>query len=425
MNARLHLVEQEPPAPQLLGGAVYHLGPGAGTMTDLEPESLAVHRARFGPRPNASGTDGDALLTTLEAIGLTGRGGAHFPVATKWRAVRAAGAEHGSVVVANGAESEPLSAKDAALLELRPHLVLDGLVCAAEALYAQDVVVWLHEGAHAARAALTRAIAERAAAHLPEPPLRVVLGPGRYLSGESSAIVRALSGGPALPAFRREAGQIARINGRAALVQNVETLARVAVAAYDGADTATTLLTVTGPSHRAVLEVATSTRLREPITAVVGATQVQAVLVGGYGGSWAPWAQVSELPATDSALRPHGLSLGAGVLLALPAGSCGLHLTAEITTYLAESSARQCGPCLFGLRAVADLTAELAARRVRRRDTARLRRFLTEISGRGGCHHPDGAVRMVASAMATFAEDVSAHLHGRCLHEAGHRGRRG
>lgn len=425
MSARLHLVEQEPAPPQLLGGAVYHLGPGAGTMTDLDPEGLAAHRARFGPRPNATGSNGEALLTALEDIGLTGRGGAHFPVATKWRAVRSAGGEHGSLIVANGAESEPLSAKDAALLELRPHLVLDGLACTAEALGAQDVVVWLHEGAHAARAAVTRAIAERAAAHLAEPPLRVVLGPARYLSGESSAILRALSGGPALPTFRRAAGQVTRIDGRAALVQNVETLARVAVAAYNGRDTDTTLLTVTGPTHRAVLEVTTTTRLREPVTAVVGASPVQAVLVGGYGGSWAPWAQISGLPADDSALRPHGLSLGAGVLLALPASSCGLQLTAEITGYLAENSARQCGPCLFGLRAVAELTAELAARNVRRRDTTRLRRFLTEISGRGGCHHPDGAVRMVASALATFAEDVSAHLHGRCLHDPGRRRRRG
>jgi NADH:ubiquinone oxidoreductase subunit F (NADH-binding) len=80
--------------------------------------------------------------------------------------------------------------------------------------------------------------------------------------------------------------------------------------------------------------------------------------------------------------------------------------------YLTASSAGQCGPCVFGLRAVADLFADLVSLRAKHRDAGRLRRFLDEIAGRGGCHHPDGAVRMAASALAVFADDVHAHLYG-------------
>jgi NADH:ubiquinone oxidoreductase subunit F (NADH-binding) len=65
---------------------------------------------------------------------------------------------------------------------------------------------------------------------------------------------------------------------------------------------------------------------------------------------------------------------------------------------------------------MADLLDDLAQGGARRRDTARLQRFLAEVSGRGACHHPDGVVRMVTSAVTTFAEDVRAHLKGRCLH---------
>jgi NADH:ubiquinone oxidoreductase subunit F (NADH-binding) len=72
---------------------------------------------------------------------------------------------------------------------------------------------------------------------------------------------------------------------------------------------------------------------------------------------------------------------------------------------------------MFGLRAVADLLGQLADRSARRRDVPKLRRFLAEVNGRGGCHHPDGAVRMVASAVSTFGADVQAHLTGRCLHD--------
>jgi NADH:ubiquinone oxidoreductase subunit F (NADH-binding) len=418
----------------LLGGSLHYLGNSADALTDLEFEGLGAHLRRFGPRPSTSYRDGVALIDVLDDIALTGRGGGHFPVAAKWRSVRAAldadwdrdRTTEGSVVVANGAESEPLSGKDAALLEYRPHLVLDGLACAAEALGAADAIVWLHEGAHSTRTAITRALAERAAAHLLEPRMRVVLGPDRYLSGESSAIVRALQGGPALPQFRRDPATPCRIDARPALVQNVETLARVAVAAYDPAnddDAATTLLSVAAPGQRVVLEVLATTRMREVVAAVLGHPAAQAVLVGGYGGAWIGWDDISDVALNEDALRRRGLSLGAGVLLTLPAGTCGLVRTAEIAAYLAGSSARQCGPCLFGLRAVADLTADLACFRSARRDIKRLQRFLAEVSGRGGCHHPDGAVRMVATAVITFAEDVAAHLRGRCVHYG--RGSRG
>ena len=144
---------------------------------------------------------------------------------------------------------------------------------------------------------------------------------------------------------------------------------------------------------------------------------MQAVLLGGYGGSWAPWAEVADVTLNEAALRAHGISLGAGVLMPLPAGTCGVRRTGEISAYLADSSARQCGPCLFGLREVADLLLDLADGRTKRRDPALLERFLTEIDGRGGCRHPDGAVRMVASALRTFAEDVTAHRGRGCLYE--------
>lgn len=386
-------------------------GPGA--------ESIRAHLDRFGTRPTAAGTHGLDLIRYLEDIELTGRGGGHFPAAAKWRAVRAArrASLHASaVVVGNGAEGEPLSGKDAALLALRPHLVLDGLALAAEAMHAGETVLWLHDDATAAYDAVRTAIAERRASALPDPAVRIAFGPARYLSGESSAIVRALSGGPALPEFRRLPSADSGVDGRPTLVHNVETLARVALASRDrlhGSSTATStaLLTVAVAPHRVVLEVPVSVSLATAVAGVTGALPVQAVLLGGYGGQWLRWPDVDQLRVGDL-----DAALGAGVVLPVLERECGLTRTAEIARYLAESSARQCGPCLFGLAAIADTLDELAGVSARRRDVARLRRFLAEVDGRGACHHPDGAVRMVASALHTFADDVAAHLRGRCVH---------
>ena len=50
------------------------------------------------------------------------------------------------VIVANGAESEPASRKDALLLRAAPNLVLDGLQLAAEAVGASEAHLYLHAG---------------------------------------------------------------------------------------------------------------------------------------------------------------------------------------------------------------------------------------------------------------------------------------
>ena len=98
---------------------------------------------------------------------------------------------------------------------------------------------------------------------------------------------------------------------------------------------------------------------------------------------------------------------------------CGLAETAGIAQFLAAESARQCGPCLFGLRASADALTSITDLRARSADVRRLAGMLEEVSGRGACHHPDGAVRMIRSAMATFAPDVHSHVAGSGCQHAG------
>lgn len=389
---------------ELLGAAVHYL-PGADEpLTELAPDTLHAHRLRFGARPNCAGANGRALVGLLDDVALTGRGGGHFPVARKWREVLTASRSgRSAVVVANAAEGEPLSRKDTAILEFRPHLVLDGLVAAAEALGADRTVLWLHDDAHRARATITRALTERA--ELGEPPIEVAFAPARYLSGESSAVVNALSGREALPSLARVPAARSGVDGRPTLVQNVETLARVALLAR-GWTSDTALVTVAGRRHSVVAEYPAESSVATAVCRTVGADPLPyAVLAGGYGGRWLTWREARSTAVAGA---------GAGVLVPLVPGQCGLTRTAEIVEYLSASGARQCGPCAFGLPATARAVRALADTSARRREIATLQRYLGEIAGRGACHHPDGAVSLVRSALHTFAHDVEAHLRGHC-----------
>ena len=269
-----------PPA-ALLDAAV-HLPTVHGSVPGAL-QSLGEHLRRYGPSPAAG------LLDRLHDHALTGRGGAHFPVAAKWRSVMLTGGT--ATVVANGAESEPASAKDLVLLALRPHLVLDGLALAGAVLGARETVLWVHEDS-AALPAVARALRERSTAGLPGPPVRVVTASATYLSGESGAIRRSLAGGPLLPA--PDGG--ARHPG-AAVVQNVETLARVALVARGlpgAADAA--LVTVLDDGLRTVVEAAPGETIAEVLRRVrgVGGPPPQAVLLGGYAGTWLPWRAAAD-----------------------------------------------------------------------------------------------------------------------------------
>jgi NADH:ubiquinone oxidoreductase subunit F (NADH-binding) len=365
------------------------------------------------------------LLDALDEAGLTGYGGGHFPVARKWRSLLGDSAD--VTVVANGSESETLSAKDATLLRQRPHLVLDGLHCAMETVGAASGVVWLHDSDRYTRRVLEQAIDERAAHGLWEGDVRVVAGPSTYLAGESSAIIRGLAGGPVLPTFRGDRRSRGGAAAPQTLVHNVETLARVALVARECGRSAdrerfecfapgpdSTLLTVLTSNHRHVLEVSDRSTLREAVarTSWRGAPEPTYVLLAGFGGTWARWADVRDAEANEPAMRRTGGTLGPGIVAPLPADACGVSETAAITRFLADSSARQCGPCLFGLPALADSLERLRTGAGERQELRRLADDLAAVTGRGACHHPDGATRLVASALETFEGDFARHADG-------------
>lgn len=350
------------------------------SIVDGSP-TLAEHEARFGALPRIPP---DRLLAMIEASGLTGRGGANFPAHRKLRALAA---RHGrKVVVGNGAEGEPTSAKDRTLLAANPHLVIDGLHLVGQMTGAQTRYLYAPEIPYAA--------AERG--------VHYVRSPRYFLAGEESALASRISGGPGLPTYKRPPIFDRGINGRPTLVHNVETLAHIALIARYGPDwfrsCESRLVTVTrSDGIPRVAQVPVGTRIGDLVGR--GATEV---LVGGYHGEWFPVSVAAGMP------------IRAGILAALGPDRCGLVETARVATYLADESARQCGPCLSALPLIAEALHRLARPGHQPGVRERLERWAGLVSGRGGCHHPDGSVRFVRSALRVFAPEIALHERGRC-----------
>jgi NADH:ubiquinone oxidoreductase subunit F (NADH-binding) len=423
-----------PPEPAGATGSIRTVGP-IRTVGSTQRADLGAHLARHGYAPHP----GEALIANVAAAGLTGRGGAAFPMHRKLAILAA---QRGSkVVVANAAESEPASHKDKTLLQYAPHLILDGLQLAAEAVGASQVYLYLHRDA-ATTHTVEAAIAERKAAGIDQREVLIAYAPPRFLAGQETALANRIQGGPALPTFGIPRVTERGIGGAPTLVQNVETLAHLALIARYGpewfrscgtaAEPGSMLLTIhasrshsaanhsaanyRAASHPRVMEAAIGT----PFQSVVPEPVANAVLIGGYHGTWLRAAQVPGLTLDNDTLRNYGAALGAGVIAVLPADTCGLKEAARVTRYLAAESAGQCGPCLNGLPAIAAAMTELAHGSPRQQGKPRqqsidnVSRWAGLVAGRGACHHPDGAVRFVRSALEVFSEELSNHARNQC-----------
>jgi len=389
-------------------------GIGEQAMVALE-QHLDVH----GPPPDLRRWAPEKIVALVESAGLRGHGGASFPTARKMRAV--ASRRGRAIVVANGSEGEPASKKDRALMRELPHLVLDGAAVAARAVGARDaIVVVSHEDTPSVRS-LELALRDRANARLNgDPRFELFEIEPCYLAGQEAALVSALNGGPAKPTFTPPLPFERGVRRRPTLVQNVETLAHLALIARHGAgwfrelgterDPGSALVTVSGAvAAPGVYEIEHGMPL-SGLLDVVGLTdRVAGVLIGGYFGTWLPADIAPEVALSGEHLNEYGASLGAGVIVILGAGACPVAETTRVANWFAAESAGQCGPCINGLHAIAGTVHQLAIGTASRTAWSDLERWAHDMRRRGACQHPDGAIRFVTSALRVFEPELRDH----------------
>ena len=394
----------------------------AGPPLGGPAESLDAHRLRLGPLPPEPEARGS--IEELLASGLLGRGGAGFPVGRKWRAL-ADRPKGRAVVVVNGAEGEPASHKDRVLMAARPHLVIDGAALAADAIGADEIVFYVGMEHEVAVTSMTMAIEQRRAEL--RRPVRLVQAPISYVAGEASAAVNYIETGIAKPTSSPPSVSERGVDGAPTLVQNVESLAYAALIARYGAawyralgryDTrGTALVTVTGAaSDQGVQEIQIGETVGE-VAAAAGAQagSTQAVVLGGYFGTWARVDDVWDMPLDPAVMKGRGLTFGCGIVGLLPEAVCGVSATAGIMAFMAAETAGQCGPCVHGLKAIGDATRRIADGVAAGDDVHRIERWASQVNGRGACHHPDGAAQLMVSALNVFGDEFVHHTRtSRC-----------
>ena len=269
-----------------------HVAPRLLTGTG---SALADHIATHGVLGIPTGNEQTWAAHIREAVsasGLLGRGGAGFPSAAKWNAVGQS--RRKPMVVVNAMEGEPASRKDRTLLCHAPHLVLDGAEVTAAVTGASDVVVCVAHDNGPAAASVARAVAERQRSGVARSAISVVRPPGRYVTGEESALVSWLDHHKALPRLRIDKSVPLEVARRPVVVHNAETLSQIALIARHGPDwfhrlgtpqaPGSTLVTISGAVRSpGVFEVELGTPVLDILHAAGLDTELSGVLLGGYG----------------------------------------------------------------------------------------------------------------------------------------------
>lgn len=378
------------------------LAPGCLLLAGAEPGralTLAEHRRRWTTPGRLSAGD---LADLARTAGLRGHGGAGFPTAVKLRSIQ----QPAGPVIVNAAEGEDASGKDAVLMRHVPHLVLDGAVAAARALRSDRIVVRVAAGRPAVAAAVREAASQRPAT---DPPIEISVGPEALVAGESSAVVNALSGGPALPIEVGKPPKLRTRWGRArhVLLSNVETFARLA-AAIAGTTASSTLVTVSGAvEYAGVLEVPPGTTVCDVLTTAGPIGRPRVLISGGWHGRWLPLDDLTLAAELSwQGLEAVGGRLGAGVLIFLPEDVCPLQVAGAVADHLAAASAGQCGPCVRGLPELAGAVRGAAA-------LERIEAIASD-AGRGLCAHPAETGAAMVSASRLLAGELALHRSGRC-----------
>jgi formate dehydrogenase beta subunit len=343
-----------------------------GPVTGLAKpdETLADYASRGGLEVLRDFPANERFVEELKASGLTGYGGAGFPTGIKWEAVAREPAPR--YVVVNADEGEPGTIKDRYVMELRPHLFLEGVVAAMRFADAAAGFIYIREEYAVARDRLARAIDEFHAAGLLEGrPLELVVGAGAYIAGEESAMLESMEGRRAMPRLRPPFPAQVGYLGRPTLINNVETLAHLPAIVRNGGAwwsslgrrgaPGTRLWSVSGAVAKpGCYEAPNGITTRELVDEYAGgfADEVGAVVPGGAASGILPPGAL-DVPLTRDDLREYGAGVGSAAVQVFPERYSPLRLLAETMRFFAEESCQKCTPCRIGNRALHHLCEEL------------------------------------------------------------------
>jgi NADH:ubiquinone oxidoreductase subunit F (NADH-binding) len=386
-----------------------------------------------------------ATISAVLGSGLRGRGGGGFPTGRKWAGIASQPATR-RYIVCNGAEGEPGTFKDRALLRANPYQLVEGIIVAALAVGADEAFVCLKRSFAREREAVTRAVQEfQSAGICTDCEVTIVAGPDEYLFGEEKAMLEVIEGKPPLPRWfpPHEHGLFATApqlgweatprsgsggGPNPTLVNNVETLANVPHILARGPDwfrsmgtpesPGTIVTTVVGDvAAPDVGEVELGTPLSAVIDAVGGGVTRGHRIKAVFSGVANPLVNAAQLdvPVSYEGFRAIGSGMGAAGFIVYDDTTCMVDTAYRLSRFLSIESCGQCPPCKIGSSEITNHLEQLEIGAGTEEDLRWIVHWLARVTDGNRCYLAVEEQVMVDSIMQAFPDEFAEHVElGRC-----------
>ena len=374
----------------------------------------------------------EQVVAAVKKSGLRGRGGAGFPTAIKWEALRKS-TERPRYIVCNADEGDPGAFMDRSLLEGNPHSVIEGIIIGAYALEAKEAYVYVRAEYPLAVEHLTVAIQQAEKAGLLGDNIlgskmsfriHLVQGAGAFVCGEETALLASIEGKVGEPHPRPPYPVQKGLWGKPTVINNVKTWASVPVIINKGADwyasigtersKGTMVFSLVGKiNNTGLVEVPMGITLREMIYDIGGGIpkgkKLKAIQIGGPSGGCIP-ASMIDLPIDYEALTQAGSMMGSGGMVVMDEDTCMVDVARYFMEFLEEESCGKCFPCREGTQQLKGILNRIAQGKGEESDLELLDDAGWMIKEASLCGLGQTAPNPVLSTLRYFRDEYEAHI---------------
>ncbi len=377
------------------------------------------------------------IISQLKRSGLRGMGGAGFPTGEKWELCQKAKGKP-KYVICNADEGDPGAFMDRVVLESDPHQVLEGMIIAGYALGSSQGYIYIRAEYPLAIKRLKIALDQaQEYGFLGKNILGTVFsfyielesGAGAFVSGEATALMRAIEGKRSIPRARPPHSVEAGLWGKPTLLNNVKTFVFVPLIIARGADwfstigtersKGTAIFALAGKiTNTGLVEVPMGTTLRELIFDIGGGIRqgklFKGIQIGGPSGGCLP-ASLLETPVDFDSLSKAGAMMGSGGLIVMDEDNCMVDTARFFLDFTQKESCGKCTTCRIGTKQMLDVLEDIVAGRGKIEDMDLLVELGEDIRDGSLCGLGRTASNPVLTTIRYFHDEYEAHiLEKRC-----------
>ena len=401
----------------------------------IDPDSIREYIADGGYKTMVDSLccPAHAIIETVEASGLRGRGGAGFPTGRKWRLAQES-PEPDKIIVCNADEGDPGAYMDRTLIESNPHQILEGMLIAAMAVGASRGICYVRAEYPLAVRILTRAVEQArdlgllGQSILGSPfsfDIEIFQGSGAFVCGEETALIRSVEGYRAMPRHRPPYPVTQGIDGMPTVINNVKTLASVPPLVEKGAawfrntgtadSPGTAVFSVVGNvAYPGLVEIPMGVTLKELIFDICGGIPgkkaFKAVQIGGPSGGCLS-RDFLDTPVDFDALNRAGAMMGSGGLVVMDEDSCMVDVARYFLDFIQNESCGKCTFCRIGTRHMLDILRRITRGEGSEGDPEQLESLGLAVKQGSLCGLGKTAPNPVLTSLQFFRDEYAAHIN--------------